>query len=231
MQQDTALIKFLTLIILVIVISFLIDFFLSNSLLGKSYRIFVAPGIILHELSHALLCFLTGAKMTRISFFEKNGGSVQHHPSKIPILGPIAISVAPFIFGAAVIFFLSRRLGIEGPNLAGIDVSKDGIISFFKTAVENVNFRDAKTLIILYLVLSISVTMTPSFQDLRNMFLSLVVLALGGYFIVKISSLEVSSLVIPGQILTLISTVLLLLILALILSIVIFVVSKLIINK
>ena len=132
MQQDTSIIKFLTLIVAIIFLSFFIDFLLSNSFFGGGYRVFVGPGIVLHELSHALLCFFTGAKINSISFFDKTGGSVQHKPSKIPILGPILISVAPFIFGAAVIFFLSRKIGIDGPNLAAVDISREGIIAFFR---------------------------------------------------------------------------------------------------
>ena len=227
MQQDTALIKFITLIIAIIFLSFFIDFLLSNSFLGSGYRVFVGPGIILHELSHALLCFFTGAKINSISFFDKNGGSVQHKPSKIPILGPILISVAPFIFGAAAIYFLSRKIGMSAPNLAAVDISKEGIIAFFRLALTSFNFKDILTLVIFYLILSFSVTMVPSFQDLRNMFLSLLTIGVVGYFVLKFTALSLSSISIPSQALTLFSTVFLLLILALVFSIVIFVISKL----
>lgn len=227
MQQDTALIKFLTLIVAIIFLSFFIDFLLSNSFFGPGYRVFVGPGIILHELSHALLCFFTGAKINSISFFDKTGGSVQHKPSKIPILGPILISVAPFIFGAAAIYFLSLKIGISGPNLAAVDISKEGIIAFFRSALASFNFKDILTLVIFYLILSISVTMVPSFQDLRNMFLSLLTIGVVGYLIVKFTSFSLASITIPAGALTLLSTVFLLLILALVFSIVIFVISKL----
>lgn len=227
MQDDTALIKFITLIVAIVILSFVIDFLLSHSFFGAGYRIFVAPGIILHELSHAFLCFFTGAKMTRISFFDKTGGSVQHQPSKLPILGPIAISVAPFVFGAAAIYFLSRELGMSSQNLAAVDISRDGVLSFFKATFSNFSFKDIKTIIIFYLVLSVSVTMTPSFQDLRNMFLSLLTIGVAGYLIVKLTSFDVSSISIPSSVFTLLSTTFLLLIMALVFSIVIFVISKL----
>ena len=227
MQQDTALVKLLTLIVFILVISYLIDFLLSRSFFGKGYRIFVAPGIILHELAHALLCFFTGAKITSISFFDKTGGSVQHHPSKIPILGPVAISTAPFVFGAVAIYFLSRRIGIEGPNLLAIDVSREGIVSVFRAIISSFDFKDVETIVIFYLILSISVTMTPSLQDLRNMLLSLLGLGIAGYLVVEFTSLNISSFIIPTQILMLLSTVFMLLILAFVFSIVIFVISKL----
>jgi hypothetical protein len=39
---------------------------------------FTIAGTILHELSHALLAFLTGAKVTEISFFDRNKDSLGH---------------------------------------------------------------------------------------------------------------------------------------------------------
>lgn len=226
LQQDTAIVKFLTLIVLILVASFFIDFLLSRSVLGKSYRIFVAPGVIIHELSHAFVCLFTGAKMTRISFFEKDGGSVEHHPSKLPIFGPVAISIAPFVFGAVIIYFLSKKLGIEGTNLAAVDITKEGVAGFFRAALANLNFGDPKTSIIVYLVLSIAVTMTPSWQDLRNMIGSLIMVGIGGFLIVRFTSLNLSNLSVPPQAFVLLSTVFLLLLLALILSIIVFALSK-----
>lgn len=228
MHADTAVLKFATLIISIIVLSFLIDFFLSSSFLGKSYRIFVAPGVIIHELAHAFACLITGAKLARISFFEKEGGKVEHRPSRLPVLGPIIISTAPFIAGAVIIYFLSRRLGIESTNLAAVDITKEGIISFFKTAIANVNLKDIKTIAIIYLVLSISVTMTPSWQDLKNMFFSLVVLGIVAFVVLKLVNFNLSSFSLPPDIFVMLSTVFLLLILATIFSMIIFTLSKVI---
>ncbi len=45
---------------------------------GKIYRIFVTPGILVHELSHALACLLMGAKVTDMTIFDKEGGHVTH---------------------------------------------------------------------------------------------------------------------------------------------------------
>lgn len=220
--------KLIVLILFILVISFVINHLLENSFLGPSYRIFVAPGVILHELSHAFLCLLTGARITKISFFDKTGGSVEHRPSKIPVLGGVLISLAPFVFGAAAIYFLSRRLGINEVNLAVIDVSKTGIISFYRNALSGLNLVQWQTWIILYLVLSIAVTMTPSLQDFRNIIFSVLFLGIAIFLVYHFTAFRFSSLLVPQQAFILLSTVSLLLILGLTLSLIVYILSKII---
>jgi len=219
--------KFLIMLAFILVVSFLIDYLLSHSFLGKSYRIFAAPGVIVHELAHAALCVVTRAKITKISLFDKEGGSVQHSAPKIPLLGQILISLAPFAFGAAGIYFLSRRLGIGSVDLTAISVSRDGILNYFQNALSNLDLHNIQTWIIIYLVLSIAVTMTPSLQDLRNIFLSIIFIAVVIFLIYHFTSFRFhTAVLIPNQILTLFSTVSLLLILSLFLSIILYILSK-----
>lgn len=220
--------KFLILIFAVVVMSFLINMLLSQTILGIGYRIFVAPGIILHELSHAFLCLLTGAKISKISFFDRDGGEVKHSASSIPIVGQVLISIAPFFFGAMAIYFCSRKLGISGIDLGAIDVSKVGFLHYFTQTISNLKLDDYKTYIILYLVISIAVTMTPSWQDLRNIFLSAILIFIISYFLIHYKVLYLSSIVVPQTVFTLFSVILFLLILAFIFSIIMFVLSKLI---
>jgi len=227
-EISPSVIKFLILIFTVIVMSFLINTLLSHTILGMGYRIFVAPGIILHELSHAFLCLLTGAKISKISFFDRDGGEVKHTAPAIPIIGQVLISLAPFFFGAMAIYFCSRKLGISGIDLSSIDVSKTGFLQYFTQTISNLKLDDYKTYIILYLVISIAVTMTPSWQDLRNILLSSVLIFVISYFLIHYKVLYLSSVTVPEAAFTLFSVVLFLLILAFIFSIIIFILSKLI---
>lgn len=228
MHLSAPLIQLLCLVLAILVLSFLIDFFLSNSFLGQSYRIFVAPGVIVHELAHAFFCLITGAQLKKISFFEKDGGRVEHFHSKLPVIGPILISLSPLLIGSVLIYFLARRLGGEGLDLTTFDISKQGIVEFFRTVAANINLGNIKTIIIVYLVLSIAVTMTPSFQDLKNSFLSLLILGIGIFFADRWKILDLSSQNIPSYIFILLSTVLFLLILSALLSIIIFGISRII---
>lgn len=227
-EISPSVLKFLILIFAVVVISFLINMLLAQTILGMGYRIFVAPGIVLHELSHALLCVLTGAKISKISFFDRDGGEVKHTASAIPIIGQVLISLAPFFFGALAIYFCSRMLGISGVDVSSIDISKDGLLHYFTQNISNLKLNDFKTYIILYLVISIAVTMTPSWQDLRNIFLSSILIFIVSYFLIHYKVLYLSSVTVPQTAFTLFSVILFLLILAFFFSIIIFILSKLI---
>lgn len=216
-------------IITILILAFAVDRLLVNSFLGKSYRIFVAPGVILHELSHALLCTVTGAKIKKISLFDKNGGSVEHEPSKIPLLGSVLISLAPFVAGVFAILFLSHLLGIKEMN-TNYFVEYQKVGDQLRHLLLNLNFSDYKNWLILYLALSVVVTMTPSKQDLLNMivpiFFLVALIGAGIYyhFDFRLEFLPVN------QLLMILSPIFLLLILAFIFSIIIFALSKLIKN-
>ncbi|MFA4996215.1 MAG: M50 family metallopeptidase [Patescibacteria group bacterium] len=221
--------KLILLISAILLLSFVTNYLLSRSIFGRGYRIFVAPGVIVHEFSHALMCLVTGAKISKMSLFDKEGGKVEHTSPKIPIIGQIVISLAPIFFGAVVIYFLSRRLGINSVDFATIHLTKEGIAELFKSVFSNLNFRIASTWIILYLVLSITATLTPSFQDLRNIVASLGFIGIIIFLVYRFSAFRFNfNLLAPDQIVVLLSTVSLLLILGLILSIILYITSKLI---
>ncbi len=219
--------KFLLMLVFILIASFLIDFLLSRSFLGKGYRIFAAPGVIVHELAHALMCIVTGAKITKIALFDKEGGSVHHSSPRIPILGQILISLSPFAVGAAAIYFLSKILGINSVNVTELDLSRSTIVETFKAIFSRLNFHQVKTVVILYLVLSIAVTMTPSWQDLRNIALSILGILVALALVYHFTSWRFGGLPVPEQLFVLLSTVSLLLILSLFLSIILYIISKL----
>lgn len=216
------------LILAIVFLSFLVDFLLVRTWLGKNYRIFVAPGIILHEAAHFLLCLATGAKVTRVTVFDAEGGSVEHEKPKLPVIGQTLISIAPFFAGAIAIFFLSRWLGLKSVEISEVNLSYSGLLSFLKTLIEPINLTDWKNWLIFYLVLSIAVTMTPSKRDLRNMGFFLLFATIIFAVCTLFLHLQINWNFIPIDRLTvLLSTVTVLLILALFFSIVLFAVSKL----
>ena len=212
-----------------VILSFLVNFFLVNSILGSSYRAFVAPGIVVHEFSHALICFLTGAKVTKISLFDKEGGSVRHQPSRLPIIGPLLISFAPFIFGTALIILFAHWLGLKSADISSLQPNIDSALTFSKSLLHQLNFHDWSNWLILYLTLSVTVTMTPSRQDILNVAFLLILIFIVAYYLFQFSKFHLNLSFLPfNQIFTLLTAVIILLILSLVLSIVIFAVSKVI---
>lgn len=135
------------------------------------YRLFVAPGIIIHELSHIIACLLSGAKIKKFSFFSKKGGYVKHLPSKIPILGQFFISFMPILGGIGAILFLAWLFQYnlffqEIRNLGFWNNIKD---LFFSTLYFlKYNWQTWQFWLFTYLIISISICLMPSSQDIKN---------------------------------------------------------------
>lgn len=216
-------------LLVVLTVAFIIDKLLAGSILGKKYRIFVAPGVILHEAAHALFCLLTGARIKSVSLFDKEGGSVEHEQSKLPVLGPVLISLAPLAAGIIVIYFLSSKLGIRENELNLANFRLQELVEHFQKLVRSIDFSDYKNWIVLYLALSIVVTMTPSKQDLKNIAIPILVTSalIGGAIYFDFNFMSLNSLPID-RLLIILSPILILLILALFLSIIIYALSKII---
>ncbi len=219
------MLRFAVIIIAILTLAFIVDILLSNSI-GKRYRLFVAPGVILHELSHAFACFFTGAPVTGISMFKKEGGEVRHGKSKIPILGPILISIAPFITGAVAIYFISKLVGIDNLNIQNISVSPDGVMGWMRDVFNGLDVQNYKTWVGIYLILSIAVTMTPSVKDVMNMLFALIVVFIAIFLTYFYTSFRPDLTVLfTDQFFMVLASITILLIFSLILSIVVFVIA------
>jgi len=71
---------------------------------------FLFPGVMIHELSHATLALITGAKVTEMKLFKKQGDSLGHVNIKhrgSPLLRAIQcifIAAAPMFIGVIVVY-------------------------------------------------------------------------------------------------------------------------------
>lgn len=226
------LFKLFIFFVVTVILSFLVNFFLVNSIFGSSYRAFVTPGIVVHEFSHALICFLTGAKVTKISLFDKEGGSVRHQPSRLPVVGPLLISFAPFIFGTALIILFAHWLGLKNADISALQPDVSSVLVFLKSLFHQFNFHSLSNWIILYLTLSVVVTMTPSRQDILNVAFLLILIFIVAYYLFQFTKFHLNLSFLPfDQIFALLTTVIILLILSLVLSMLIFAISKIVQRK
>jgi len=150
----------------------------------------MAPGVVVHELSHLVACSLTGAKVRRVVLFGPSGGSVTHTKPRMPILGQPLISLAP-IAGCtlalwAVWWAFSERLHLEYSTLPAVDLSASGGAVLWQTLkallvdscklVYSRRFLSPCGLAFLYLVLTFSICMAPSRTDLWHALLGLTVI-------------------------------------------------------
>lgn len=159
---------------------------------GYFFRLVIFPGVVVHELSHYLLCLATGAKVFEVKFFEKRqegnravyGGHVTHGPSKLPIVGEPLISFAP-IFGCTAAIVLLTYIADDPLGLflaSAIETGETAIppLGSLLSAVAGMAVRvpvrviehagDWKFWGYLYLVGSLGIALAPSRQDFANSF-------------------------------------------------------------
>lgn len=171
-------------IVAILVVAMLIPQLLVRSAIGPLFRVFVIPGVIVHELAHALFCVLTGAKIRRIRVFRRDGGDVAHEQSKIPIVGQLLITLAPLLIGIMLIILMATRIA---PYITDISVgtSVHDFPQFLITVLRLVQWGHATTWLWLYLMLSIGATAAPSWRDLRNSWIPIVLIILALAYSVK----------------------------------------------
>lgn len=186
-----ALATFVIWLILLVLFSRVLDRLLSQIFPQGRYRWVIWPGIVVHELSHAIVAKLMLARITNISLFSKTGGSVTHTRAKVPVIGSPIISMAP-LFGCiaaiaalAYAFGFDERLIMTDPSAATY-FSNIGL--FFRE-----NFASWRFWLFLYLMLATATAIAPSNQDFKNSWwgIVLILVALGAlvYFGVAASFL------------------------------------------
>lgn len=225
MSIDPELIKFLILLASILVLSYGINTFLLASI-GGIYRLFVAPGVILHELSHAFACFFTGTKVMSINMFKRDGGEVRHARSKIPIIGPIVISLAPFLVGGIAIFFFSRWMGLNSLDINEFTLNPAEFVEIIQQSFFGIELNDVTNWVLLYLALSIAVTMIPSLKDFSNIVLSIILAAIAIFLIYKYTAFRFDpSWFLKPELFIVMGAIVALLIVSLVLSIIIYVIK------
>ena len=160
------------------------------SIFGRVYWLAIAPGVIVHELSHVIACWLMLAKVRRVKLFGPKGGEVEHDPSRIPVIGQPVISMAPIAGCALTLVLVGWLLGaprFPRPPMTLAPFSLDGLLAFLKGWLAMVrglsldlggaDFTDWRVYVFIYAALCLGVALRPSGQDFRNAFLGLVVIA------------------------------------------------------
>ncbi len=170
---------------IMILLSNLIDRMFVRILPGIGYRIFIAPGIIIHEVSHAIGCILTGAKVLEIKVFQREGGYVKHTPPRVPLIGKPIISLAPIFGGVIILYLLTVVFGmrnVDGAIWAGSSSTITGFVKLFEAAFDFIGARWTSVFfwIFIYFLIAITTTMAPSHTDMKHAVFGLGVLLVIG---------------------------------------------------
>jgi len=120
-----------------------IEYFVSN------YFLFV--GVVIHELSHALFAFLTGAKVTEVAVFRPEGNALGH--------------VCYYTRGPRILAALQNGLSSCAPVVTGLVVSALLTVKVFPVLTAPWQ-RGA----VIYLLVAVVFHMNMSKADLKNYF-------------------------------------------------------------
>jgi hypothetical protein len=189
-RPETVYLAFAFCFIVIVFTSFGIEKLWSKHINAKAFRLFLFPGAIIHELSHAFLCLITGTTIKELNIFKSGSSGIQYDRPKIPFLFDFFIATAP-IFGCAFILVL---ISIILGNPIRVDESLPNEITFsFKIVFDYAkNFMDMIWLTlntfwksgirsvssVFFIIASIifTVTMAPHKSDIKYIVLGFIIL-------------------------------------------------------
>jgi hypothetical protein len=136
--------------------------FLNNRITHFLYYI----GAVVHETSHAVLCILTGAKITEFSVFSVQP-HVTHRKSRLSFIGEALISFAPIAGGMFFLFLVNTYLLNGYFAVFAVSGWQDAIAMIPVFAVQ---FQPLawQSWVMVLLLLNVGAMIGPSWQDLKN---------------------------------------------------------------
>ena len=195
-----AMVPFVTVIVTglaIMGISRLLDHIWAHALRYPLLYLFIsAPGVILHECAHVAGCVITGADIKKVVLISKDGGMVSYSPPKIPLLGNVIIGTAPLFFLPLVLAALTWLFGTYAHcSFSSVIPSLDSVASLISlvTAIGAMLYENLIVafnpwfILYLYLVTSLTLSFSPSMQDLNNALAGLVILIIAGLCLIIIN--------------------------------------------
>lgn len=166
----------------------------------KMVRGFLFPGTIVHELSHALLCLITGTTIKELNLFTSNNTGIKYDKPKIPFLFDFFIAAAPFFGCAFFIFFLSKILSqpihLSNTFPQEIHFTFQGFFDLLRHLLDTVwvtfhSFKDQlrieniRHIFFLLTMIVFTVSMAPHKQDIKHLVLGFSGISLILFFLEK----------------------------------------------
>ncbi|MFH1207353.1 MAG: hypothetical protein V1668_01975 [Patescibacteria group bacterium] len=160
----------------------------------KFFLILTWPGVVAHELSHLTACLFTFTRVTRVSLFNPQGGTlgfVEHEQTHHPVK-KILISIAPLFGVTALLWVVVRWIwpDVYQQQLTSVQMALSDFSSFhnfFKLSVDyigdywkyakdlvsNFQFNQWQTYVGIYLLIAFSTHTAPSKEDLKHTYIGL----------------------------------------------------------
>src|SRR6266568_2943878 len=132
-------------------------------------------GAFIHESSHALLCLATGAKISEYKVITTQP-HVTYSNSRLPTLGNLLISIAPIIGGLTFLFFVNKYF-LQNQFVMPAFSNWKLFLNDFLKFINQINITKWKDLIVIFLFFNIGAMISPSWQDLKNVWILIILRA------------------------------------------------------
>ena len=192
-RPETVYLAFTFAAVLIVFMSFGIEKLWEKYLNVKVIKFFLFPGAIVHELSHALLCLVTGTTIRELNIFKPISGTIKYDRPKIPILFDFFIAAAP-LFGCGFSLIVTSiilgnpiRIDETLPNeltfslQAAFDYAKD-FLDIIRLTLEEFWKQGFHTIgSILFTIASIifTVSMAPRRGEIKYIVLGFIIIGIG----------------------------------------------------
>ncbi|MBI5134398.1 MAG: M50 family metallopeptidase [Candidatus Taylorbacteria bacterium] len=144
--------------------------FLDSALTRLLYYL----GAFVHEGSHAVLCLLTGAKISEFQVFSAQP-HVTHGKPKLPLIGSTLISIAP-LFGGLLFLFLVNRFVLGGHFSFEAVLDWRSLLREPLELLGQMRIYEWQSWALALLLLNVGAMIGPSTRDIKNIWPALVIL-------------------------------------------------------
>ena len=131
-------------------------------------------GAFIHESSHALFCLLTGGKIIEYKVLVRQP-RVSYSNSKLPLIGNLLISIAPMFGGLLFLFFFNKYFLANYFIMPPFSNYQNFLPDFLKI-LKQINLTEWKDWVAIFLFLNIGAMIGSSWQDLKNVWLWIIIL-------------------------------------------------------
>ena len=197
-RPETVYLAFAFGFIVITFTSFGIEKLWSKYLNIKIVKSFLFPGTVIHELSHAFLCLITGTTIKDLNIFKiENSGGLQHDRPKVPYLFDFFIATAP-IFGCAFVLILVSiilgnpiQVSESLPNEMTFsmklvfDYAKNFLDMIWLTlnAFWKIGFHSISSVLFIIASIIFTVSIAPHKRDIKYIVLGFIVLGTALFFL------------------------------------------------
>jgi hypothetical protein len=155
-------------------------------------NLFLYPGTVVHELSHLILCLVTGATITEFNLLRLKDVEIKYDTPKVPVFGDFLIVFAPIVacttVWMAISFALGSPVNVRASLPNDIVFTSHGFFEFAKDLVDSIKFtllglwqtadvKDPKWVGFIIVTIIFTVSMAPQAKDFKYLVPGIIIIA------------------------------------------------------